>query len=133
MPLQAGIKAPGFVATDMDNNQISDQIFIGKNTLLLFSSIHCGASKIVSDFITDINFRLPDNLTLIHVYAADSKEDLNKYFRNRTTQFPIITNQKALEYQYQVSGYPILYHIDENGLILQVFEGFEPIIAFLKF
>ncbi|WP_313100586.1 redoxin domain-containing protein [Epilithonimonas sp.] len=131
-PLKVSTKAPSFVAKDIENNEISDENFINKNTLLLFSSTNCGASKMVSDFITTENFKLPNNLNLINFYATDKKELVVKFLKNKKQNFPIIADQKEIEKKYQVSGYPILYLIDDKGLVTQSLYGTEPIIEYLK-
>ena len=131
-PLQKGTQAPAFKAEDMDKNSLSEQDYLGNQTCLLFSSTNCGASKIVSDFLNDETFKLPTNVKFINVYASDSKENIEKYFKGRKVDFPIVVQQKELENKYQISGYPILYFIDSNGIILEVFEGSDQIIEFLK-
>lgn len=131
-PFQKGVKAPDLEVEDINKNKLSEQDYIGNQTLLLFSSTNCGASKIVSDFINNENFQLPDNLKLINVYASDSQENIEKYYENRTSKFPIIVNQKEIEKKYQIYGYPVLYFIDDNGIISETYDGYEEIIQFLK-
>lgn len=131
-PLQKGIKAPNFDAQDLNSNRLSEQNFIGNQTLLLFSSTDCGASKVVFDFLNNQHFKLPNKLNLINIYASDTKENVAKYFNNNLEKFQIIVNQKELENKYQISGYPIMYLIDKNGIIIETFDGYEQIIQFLK-
>ncbi len=131
-PLQKGIKAPNFDAQDLNRNRLSEQNFIGNQTLLLFSSTDCGASKVVFDFLINQHFKLPNKLNLINIYASDTKENVAKYFNNNLEKFQIIVNQKELENKYQISGYPVMYLIDKNGIIIETFDGYEQIIQFLK-
>lgn len=130
--LEISTKAPSFVARDIENNEISDKNFINKNTLLLFSGTSCGASKEVSNYINNENFKLADNLNLINFYANDSKEIVKKFFKNKKSNFPIIADHKEIEKKYQVSGYPILYSIDDKGIITQSLFDMEKIIDYLK-
>ena len=131
-PLEKGTKAPNFEAEDIHKNKISEQNFIGSKTLLLFSSTNCGASKEVFDYMNNENFKLSNNSKLVNVYASDSKEKVEKYFKNKAINFPIITNQKEIENKYNIAGYPVLYLIDKNGIISGTFDGCEQIIQFLK-
>ncbi len=131
-PLKEGIQAPGFTAHDLENNEISNTDFTGKNTLLLFSGTNCGASIEVFKLLNNENFHLPNNLKLIHFYASDSKEAVQKLFSNKKINFPIIADQKDMEEKFQVSGYPVLYLVNENGMISKTFDGLEPIADYLK-
>lgn len=130
--LQAGLQAPAFDAIDINGNKLSEKVYLGNQTLLLFSSTNCGASKIVSDFINSESFNLQNDCKLINVYASESKQNIEKYFKGKATFFPIIVNHKEIEDKYQVSGYPVLYFINENGTISGTFEGYEPVIQFLR-
>jgi thioredoxin-related protein len=130
--LQEGVQAPVFNATDLENNRLSEQVYIGNQTLLLFSATSCGASKMVHDLISDENFKLPTHFKLINVYASDSRENVEKYLKNKVVDFPIIVNQKEMEDKYQVSGFPVLYFINEKGEVSGAFEGYEEVIQFLK-
>ncbi|MCW4453166.1 redoxin domain-containing protein [Kaistella sp. BT6-1-3] len=131
-PLKVSTKAPSFVIQDIENNEISDKNFIDKNTLLLFSGTNCGASIEISNFINNENFKLSNNLHLINFYATDSKDIVNKFFKNRKSNFPIIADQAEIEKKYQVSGYPVLYLVDEKGIITKSLQGLEPIMEYLK-
>lgn len=131
-PLEVFTKAPSFVAKDLQNNEISDKYFINKNTLLLFSGTNCGASIEISNFINNENFNLSKGLNLINFYATDNKDIVNKFFKTRTQNFPIIADKKEIEKDYQVSGYPVLYLIDDKGIIIKSLQGLEPIMEYLK-
>jgi len=131
-PLEKGRKAPIFEVKDINNNPFSSQNFIGNETLFLFSATNCGASKEVVDFINNGNLKLPDDLKLVNVYGSDKKESVEKYLKNSTEYFTIIVDQKEIETKYQISGYPVMYRINENGIISESFDGFVQIIQFLK-
>ena len=130
--LQPGLQAPAFDAIDVDNNKITETVYLGNQTLLLFASTNCGASKIVFDFIHSDNFKLSNDCKLIQVYASDSGDNIKKYFKGKATSFPIIANQKEIENQYQVHGYPVMYLINEKGIIAGTFDGYEQVMQLLK-
>lgn len=131
-PLLKGTKTPNFISKDLNQNTITNKNFIGNNTVLIFSSVNCGASKTVYDFLADKNFKLSNNLNLINFYASDSLENIKKYYKNNLPNYPIIVNQKEIETEYQISGYPIMYLVNENGLISEIFDGSLQIIEYLK-
>ena len=130
--LKKGTPAPTFKIADINNKEFSSQSFVGKRTLFLFSFTSCGACKEVFNYLISEDFKLPKELMLVNAYAIDKKENVEKYFKNKAKDFTIITNQKEIETKYQVSGYPFLYLIDENGMIEGSFEGNAQIIEFLK-
>lgn len=130
--LENSTQAPNFTAIDTENNEFSNRDLLGKNTLLLFSNTNCGASKEVSDLISNENFKLPSHLNLINFYTSDSNEIVKKYFKNKKSQFQIIANQKEIEKIFQISGYPVLYIVNDKGIITQSFYGLEPIENYLK-
>jgi hypothetical protein len=131
-PLKKGTKAPTFSVKDITNIEFSSKNFIGHKTLFLFSSTSCGASKIVFDYINSGDFKIPNDLKFVNAYGSDKKESVEKYFKSKTTNFPIIVAQKEIEIKYQISGYPVLYLISENGEIVEVYDGYVEIIKFLK-
>ncbi len=131
-PLEKGIKAPAFNVKDITNIEFSSQNFVGHKTLFLFSSTSCGASKIVFDYLNSEDFKIPNNLKFANAYASDKKESVEKYFKNKTSNFPIIVAHKEIETKYQISGYPVLYLINEKAEIAEIYDGYVDIIKFLK-
>lgn len=130
-PLVENTKAPIFEAKDIMGNKISIESFTGK-TLLLFSSTNCGYSKTVSDFINDANFKLNNAIRLINLYGSDSIENTIKYSKKQAKNYPIIADRKDIEKEYGISGYPVLYLIDENGVIIETVDETDKILPFLK-
>lgn len=124
-------KAPVFEATDIAGNKISTENLTGK-TLLLFSSTNCGYSKIVSDFANDANFKLNNDIKLINFYGSDSKENAIRISKKHTQNYLIIADRKDIEKDYGISGYPVLYLVNENGIITETVDGADKILPFLK-
>ena len=131
-PLKKGTKVPNFVAEDLNKKPITSEIFVGKNTLLLFSSTNCGASKEVFDFMNSNDFKLPKEYKFVNAYTSDEKESVEQYFKNSRIKFPIIVNKKEIETLYQISGYPMMYSINRNSDVVEIFDGYDEIIKFLK-
>ena len=130
-PLTENTKVPVFEAIDITGNKISTENLTGK-TLLLFSSTICGYSKIVNDFINDTNFKLSNDIKLINFYGSDSKENTIRISKKYTQTYPTIADRKDIEKEYGISGYPVLYLVNENGIITETADGADKILPLLK-
>lgn len=131
-PLAKNTEAQSFEAIDINGQQFSFNPKKEKQTLLLFSSTNCGYSKIISDYILSSGFNLNPKIELINIFGSDSKVNVKKYFANKEVKFPIITDQKDLEKQFGINGYPILYLVNENGIITETLDGSSQVLPFLK-
>lgn len=131
-PLIKNTEVPNFKAVDINGKTVSFDSKKEKQTLLLFSSTNCGYSKIISDFILSSDFKLNPQIELINIFGSDSKANVTKYFVNKEVSFTVIPDRKDLEQQFGINGYPILYLINENGLITETLDGSSQILPFLK-
>ncbi|OBW39525.1 Thiol-disulfide oxidoreductase ResA [Chryseobacterium sp. MOF25P] len=131
-PLTKNTEVLSFKAVDITGKHISFSSKKEKQTLLLFSSTNCGYSKIISDHILSPGFRLNSQTELINIFGSDPKINATKYFVNKEVKFPVISDRKDLEKQFGINGYPILYLIDENGIIKETLDGSSQILPFLK-
>ncbi|MCW3466960.1 TlpA family protein disulfide reductase [Chitinophaga nivalis] len=130
-PLEPGVKVPPFKGIDIRNSEIELSKFIGKKTLLLFSATNCGYSQLVTDHINQSDFILEGNIRLINFFGSDLKERVTKYLKRYKVNYPVITDRKDIETEYGISGYPILYMLDENGILSKSLSGSSDIIGFL--
>ncbi|MFL9835330.1 TlpA family protein disulfide reductase [Chryseobacterium terrae] len=131
-PLVKNTEAPSFKAVDITGKPVFFNQKKEKQTLLLFSSTNCGYSKIISDYILSSGFKLNPQIELIHIFGSDSKANVVRYFVNKEIGFRIIPDRKDLEQQFGINGYPILYLIDENGIITETLDGSAQVLPFLK-
>ncbi len=129
--LRENTTAPNFEVFDIKGNKISLESLTGR-TLLLFSSTSCGYSRTISNFINDKNFKLSNEIKLINFYGSDSKENTIQYSKKHTKNYAIIPDRKDIEKEYGISGYPVLYLVNENGLITETVDGADEILPFLK-
>ncbi|MCX8531884.1 TlpA family protein disulfide reductase [Chryseobacterium luquanense] len=121
-----------FKAIDFNGKPVSFDSKKEKQTLLLFSSTNCGYSKIISDYILSSNFKLNPQMELINIFGSDSKASVTKYFVNKEVNFPVIPDLKDIEQQFGINGYPILYLVNENGIIIETLDSTNQILPFLK-
>ncbi|MBO6183826.1 MAG: redoxin domain-containing protein [Chryseobacterium sp.] len=131
-PLAKNTEVPNFKAIDIAGKPVIFNSKKEKQTLLLFSSTHCGYSKIISDYILSPGFKLNSQTELINIFGSDSKANVKKYFVNTEMKFPVISERKDIEKQFGINGYPMLYLIDENGIITETLDGSSQILPFLK-
>lgn len=131
-PLEINSKAPVFDAEDIFNQKVTFQYLLKKKTLLLFSSTNCGASLSVFEFIKNSTFKLSNDFQLVDIFGSDKKEIVLKLFKNKNENFTIIASRKDIETQYGINGTPMLYVVNENGLITDFFDGSEQILKFLN-
>lgn len=130
-PLEKGEQAPFFEGLTINDNKISLEEYIGNRTVILFSATSCGYSQIVTDHISQPDFELGNKIKLINFLGSDSKERTIKYFERYEVDYPIIADRKDIETKYGISGYPILYLLDEYGTITESLSGSSYIIEFL--
>ncbi len=132
-PLAKNIKAPIFEGNDLNNNNKISFKNIPKNkTLLLFSSTNCGASKSVTEFMSQSNLTFDKNIKLITFLESNSLETAKKYYQKYKTNYPTIVNRKDIEKEYGISGYPVMYLINEKGVVEEIFDGSDQILSYLK-
>lgn len=131
-PLKKNTKAPSFEAIDMNGKPISLKLKKEKQTLLLFSSTNCGYSKIISDYLVSPNLNSNSKTELINVFGSDPTANVRRYFLNKEVKFPVIANRKDLEQEFGINGYPMLYLINEDGIITEMLDGSSEILPFLK-
>lgn len=130
--LKENTRAPNFQVIDIAGKRISLESLTGGRTLLLFSSTNCGYSKTISDLINDKYFKLDDKIKLINFYGSDSKENIIQYFKKQSKNYPVIADRKDIEKEYGISGYPVLYLVNENGIITETVDGADNVLPFLK-
>jgi hypothetical protein len=131
-PLTKNTKAPSFEAIDLSGKPLSFKAKKENQTLLLFSSTNCGYSKIISDYLLSSAFNLNSQTELINIFGSDSKSNVTRYFVNKEVKFPVIADEKNLEKQFGINGYPLLYLINEDGFITETLDGSSEILPFLK-
>lgn len=131
-PLDKNSTAPIFEVKDIYNLNFLFQGVSDRKKLFLFSSINCGASATVSKFINNPKFILNRNLELINLFGSDKTESVLKYFKDAKIPFTVIADQKNIETMYGIDGYPIMFMINENGIITETLNGSDEIINFLE-
>lgn len=129
--LAINTKAPIFEGIDLNNNKISSKSFSENKTLLLFSSTNCGASQSVADYMSKSNIKIDGNIKLVTFLESNSLETAKKYSQKYKINSPVISNRNDVEKEYGIGGYPVMYLINDKGIIEETFDGSDQIISFL--
>ena len=78
------------------------------------------------------NLTFDKNIKLITFLESNSIETAKKYNQKYKTNYPVIANRKDIEREYGITGYPVMYLIDEKGIIEKTFDGSEEILSYMK-
>lgn len=122
--LTKGNPAPNFELEDLEGNKISLKDYLGKRVFIDFSIINCGWCKIAIDEFNKPDFKFADDVIPLYINPLDTKERMMKYNQKTNIPFPILTNAKEIGEAYGVNGYPSFFIIDEKGIIVESFSGF---------
>lgn len=129
--LEKGAKAPDFEAIDTRTNAVSFGKAPRKQTLLLFGSITCGYSQLVIDHISQTGFRLKEEVDMFTFLGSDSQDRAIKYLDRFPLAGSVIADRRDIETAYGIAGYPILYLVDQNGIVVESLAGSEGIVEFI--
>jgi hypothetical protein len=129
--LEKGAQAPDFEAIDTRENTVSFGKAPRKQTLLLFGSITCGYSQLVIDHISQTGFRLKDEVDMLTFLGSDSQDHAVKYLDRFPLASSVIADRRDIETAYGIAGYPILYLVDQNGLVVESLAGSSGIIELI--
>ncbi|WP_111672709.1 TlpA family protein disulfide reductase [Algoriphagus litoralis] len=129
--LEVGAQVPVFSGLDTKGNEVSLGSLPKGQTLILFGSISCGYSQLVIDHISQSNFGLKKGVDMVTFLGSDTKENAVKYLERYPLAIPVIADRRDIETAYGVAGYPILYLVDQKGVVLESLAGSEGIIELL--
>lgn len=122
--LEVTNKAPAIEAFDLAGNGVRLADFKGEKVLLNFSIINCGWCKSAIDYLNEGESKFNDSIKLLYINPVDSVEQIEKYAKKFRVPGTIIPNAKAIGEDFNVSGFPTFYLIDEDGKIEAAQVGF---------
>lgn len=123
--LAVGDKAVPFKASGINGNVVDLTAYSGKKTLLIFSTIKCGYCQLTVEHITNPEFILSDDVSVIYIKPFDTEAKLKSYIDKYSINFPLIPNSQKLSESYGIAAYPTFYLINEKGLIEKVVVGYD--------
>ena len=94
---------------------VSLEDFVGREVLLLFSSIQCSACAEMYPYLGVFSQRHPDVAVLM--LSRGSAEENQSLVEAQGYAFPILAWDNAVARDYQIPGVPFCYVIDGEGMI----------------
>lgn len=128
--LKKGSSGVDFKAEDLSGKLLDLSGYKGKKTLLVFSTINCGASLLALEFLKSENFHQNQVVSIIYIKPEDSSKELRQFNKTNSIPFPLIPNAKEIGEKYGVSAYPTFFLLNEEHIIQKVKLGFDR--TFLK-
>jgi len=119
-------KAPELKLIDTDNNQVSLKNLNSKIVLIQFTGIGCGFCHLSVPFLKNlINDYTPDDLYLIAVETwSNDPEVIKRYISNNKINYQYLISTDENKKQYQISGVPVFFILDENRIIRKIIKGY---------
>ena len=120
IPLEDGIKAPDFKGLIVGGDSISLSDYKGQFVILDFWYIGCYWCIKAMPFLEKIQEYYGDKITVLGINPFDGKdqERLKEFIEFKEITYPTISVDNDMPREvYNVSGYPIFYLINKEGVI----------------
>lgn len=135
---QSGDPAPDFRFEDATGQTFSLSDFRGKSVMLNFWKTTCGFCTLQLPFIQQVydNWQ-DDEVVILIMNIGESADKVSDFLNDRGFSLPMLLDREAeAAAQYRVSGIPIIFFIDKEGLIrgikLGAFQSAEAIESILE-
>lgn len=122
-----GAQLPDFTATDMKGQTITNKSFRGKLRLLNFWFIECRPCIEELPDLIELNQRWDSGQFEIVSICLNKREEVSVFLEKNPIPYTILPDSEALadEVFKNPFGYPANFLIDENGIIVDVFDALE--------
>jgi peroxiredoxin len=119
-------KAPELELIDPDNNPFSLNNLKSKVILIQFTGIGCGFCHLSVPFLNSlINEYEQRNLDLIAIETWNDDPDvIKRYISSNNITYHYLRATDENKRQYQISGVPVFFILDENRIIRKVIKGY---------
>lgn len=123
--LSIGNIAPNFQLEDLNGNLVSLWDLRGKMVLLNFWTLWCGYCKKEMPSMETIYRDYKDRgFEILAVNVEGDRDSVRVFMEQEGFTFPVLLDSSGMvAWTYQVSGYPITYIIDSQGVIRGVVPG----------
>ena len=111
---------------DPDNNPFSLNNLKSKVILIQFTGIGCGFCHLSVPFLNSLIKEYEhSNLELIAIETWNDDPDvIKRYISNNKITYHYLKASDENKKQYQISGVPVFYILDENRIIRKVIKGY---------
>lgn len=124
--LRVGNIAPDFQATDLNGNTVNLSDYRGQVVLLNFWYTTCPPCRIeMPDLEAAYQEYNDQGFVVLAVNREESPETIQPFVDELDLSFPVLLDQEGvIQDDFNVTGYPTTYVIDENGVITRWNPGF---------
>jgi peroxiredoxin len=119
-------EAPELELIDPDNNPFSLNNLNSKVILIQFTGIGCGFCHLSVPFLNSLfNEFKPSDLGLVAIETWNNEpEVIKRYILNNNITYHYLRATNENKRQYQISGVPAFFILDENRIIRKVIKGY---------
>lgn len=119
-------KAPSFSLLSLDREKFSLESFRGKPVMLYFFAPWCGVCKVSNGRVEEFyqNHKEEGYITLGVALSYQSAEEIRRYRNKHDISFPVLLGNNQVLQDYNISGFPVIYFINSEGLVHRHTMGF---------
>ncbi len=121
-----GWKAPAFVLSDLEGNQVRFSDFAGQVMIVNFWASWCGPCRMEIPQLVDLNNRFRKRGVVVVGIAIDpaGPEVLSKFAREMRINYPLLIGDEKVFYDFGgLVGLPTTFVIDQQGMIVDKHVG----------
>lgn len=127
--------APGSIAPDWKLNKLKGNKTLalsdlkGKVVLIKFWEKTCGYCMASIPYLKKLKNKYQNkDFELVGINAYDSKEVVEKLFKLKKFNYPILLNGKSISKKYGITSYPRFIIVDKSGKVVSYHVGFNKTI-----
>ena len=116
---EVGNLAPEFNLKDLDGNTVSLSEFKGSPVVLNFWATWCGPCRHEMPFLQQIYEEwLDQGLVLLAINLRETTSEVRQFMQSNDLFFlALLDSNSAVSLEYEVTGIPITFFIDKDGII----------------
>jgi peroxiredoxin len=130
--VDAGQPAPAFDLADLDGERHSLASYAGKKTMVIFWAPWCGVCGAESDNVSRVESWLGDRVNVVSVVLDyQGRAGIQTFIDDQDVDYPVLLGKQQTGADYNVSAYPTMYVIDEEGRIEHAVSGYSTTLGML--
>ncbi|MCA6073746.1 peroxiredoxin family protein [Fulvivirga sedimenti] len=118
-----GKQVPSFILSDINGNNISSEDLKGKAVHINFWSVTC--APCIEEFpeLNKLREKYQEDGVVFLAIAPESKTKVNKVLEKNPLNYTVIADAANYFKEVGISGYPVNFFVNSNGIITEVAEG----------